>query len=70
MKAKDIRALLEGVDDDAVLVQPDGDHGYRETSIAVGTALQETRTKWTEDHGEAVTPEAQFGKRVQVLITE
>ena len=70
MKAKDILAMLTNADPEAVLLLSVSDHGYREVSITITTALKERRGTWCEDHGEEMTPEAQYGKRVAALVVE
>lgn len=59
--------ILEGAPDDAVLVVPGGDHSYREAGIELTTGLRDRRG-WTEDHGEEVTPEAEYGKRLPIIL--
>ena len=68
MKVKDLKALIENAPDDAVVVVSGHDHGYRECSCMMTTALKEDRYSWTEDFGEEKTPEAEYGKRLPVLL--
>ena len=67
LTAKQLRALLQTVPDEALIVTTGTDHSLRSLIPEVTTALQDRRVL-TEDHGEAVTPEAEYGKRVPVLL--
>ena len=65
----DLRRLIAELPDHVPVVVPCNDHGYRVPKAAVGNALFDALSKkWTEDYGEASTPEAEYGKRIQVLI--
>lgn len=64
----ELRRLLEGASDDTPLVIAGGDHAYFAATAGFTTALYSRRTGYTEDHGEALTPEATYGKRVNVLV--
>ncbi len=68
MKVGDLKKLLEGAPDDAPVLVPDHDHGYREVSCELATGLKKGRNQWTEDFGESVTPQAQFGQRMPILV--
>lgn len=68
MKVGDLRKLIEGVPDDACVVVPAPDHSYREAHCQLTTGLRAGRSEWTEDHGELVTPEAEYGKRLPILL--
>lgn len=68
MKVRDLLKVLYGADLDAVVLTPTHDHGYCEAAVSIGSALEEARGVWTEDHGEEVTPEAQYGRRVPAVI--
>jgi hypothetical protein len=68
--AGSLRKLLNNVPDETPIVVPSADHGYLPSTCIVTTALHEERNKWTEDHGEQVTPEAQYGKRVKVIVIQ
>lgn len=71
MKAKDLKKLLENVDDQAVVVRSVGDHSYCECDLQPATGLYDGYSdQWSEDHGESVTPEADYGKRMAVLIVQ
>jgi hypothetical protein len=70
MRKSDILKLLADAPDDAILLVGGDDHSLRECRLVVGTALQEARNQWTEDHGEDVTPEAEYGKRINAIIVE
>lgn len=67
----ELKQLLEGYPDDAVLVVPTSDHEYREPAVYHTTALySEQIGVWTEDHGPALTPESEHGKRKNVVVVE
>lgn len=68
--AKALRDLVAKAPDDALLVVPGSDHSYRLASIELTTALQERPRQFTEDHGEDITPEAEYGKRVPILLVQ
>ena len=68
MNVKELRQLLTRLPDDAVIVCPSSDHNYRVATISSDTALKDKHGDWTEDYGEEVTPQKQYGKRLQVLI--
>lgn len=54
-------------DPEAILVIPGSDHSYDEACVSATTALNDGRA-WTEDYGEGVTPEADYGKRRNVIV--
>ena len=64
-----LRKLIEKLPDETRVLQPASDHSYGPVIGEVGTALldPESRT-WTEDFGEDMTPESEYGKRFDVLI--
>lgn len=68
---KKLLELIKDAPDDAMIVVPGSDHSYRAGHVSVTTALfdAESRT-WTEDYGEDSTPEAEYGKRVPVIVVE
>jgi hypothetical protein len=68
MTIKQLRDLISTLPDDAKVVTSSFDHGYREVRFKFGTALRDKAGNWTEDYGEEDTPEAEFGKRVPVLL--
>lgn len=71
MTVKNLKALLENMDESAVLVVPTGDHSYNHAHATKTTALYDGRNRiWSEDHGEDVTPEADYGKRLPVLVIQ
>lgn len=71
---KDLRTLvaeLTTLPEDTPVVSPGPDHSYTPgVEMTTTTALQEGPKSWCEDHGEAATPEATYGKRVRVLVVE
>lgn len=67
MTVRELLEVLRLAPPDAVLLIPGGDHGYTMASASVTTALKSKR-EWTEDHGEELTPEKEYGKRVAVVV--
>jgi len=68
LTVKALRALLADAPDDAIVMVPAHDHAYRLADAEVTTALQENRYSWTEDHGEEMTPEAEYGRRIPIVL--
>lgn len=68
MKVRDLKKLLENAPDDALVMVPADDHGYREANCQLTTGLMESRNQWTEDFGEDTTPESEYGKRLPILL--
>lgn len=68
MRIKQLKELIANMPDDAYIVTPGEDHSYREASVEAGTALKAKDGSWSEDYGEESTPEAEYGKRLPVLI--
>lgn len=67
----DLKQLIDGYSDDAVVVVPSIDHEYNEANVYQTTALYDERIGvWSEDHGPALTPESEFGKRKNVVVVE
>jgi hypothetical protein len=60
--------VAKNVPDDALVVVPGDDHSYREANVHVTTALVGKRGHITEDYGEKSTPEAEYGKRTNVVV--
>lgn len=67
MKAKQLKKLLELIPDDAPILVSDDDHGYRKADADPTTALFDGY-QYAEDHGEELTPEADYGKRIPVVV--
>jgi hypothetical protein len=68
MNIGDLKKLIADMDDEIIIVHPGNDHSMRIIDCSVGTVLQESRYKYTEDFGEVDTPEAMYGKRIPALI--
>ena len=69
MTVGDLKKLLADVPDGAALLCPASDHEYQTASVDVTTALHDAEhCCWSEDHGEDVTPEADYGKRLPVVV--
>lgn len=66
----ELRRLIECLHDEMPLVRPAHDHEYRTAHAEVTTGLRDRSGAWTEDHGEDVTPEATWGKRIPVLLVK
>jgi hypothetical protein len=62
-----LKAAIADLPDDTPVLMPAEDHSYRLASFWPTTALQKGRS-WTEDYGEETTPEAEWGKRVDVFV--
>jgi len=60
-------AEVSKMPDNALIVVPSSDHSYREAHIEESTALFDGKG-FTEDYGEDVTPEAEYGKRIPVIV--
>jgi len=67
MLIKELRALIADAPDDAVILVPTSDHGLRVARLVLETALRE-KGGWTEDFGEEMTPQKQYGKRLPALV--
>lgn len=63
-----LRQLIAGLPDDAAVLVTAPDHSYRVPRVVAGTALYAPRMGWTEDYGEADTPEKEYGKRTKALL--
>lgn len=68
MTVGQLRKVIEGMPAGAKVLAPVADHAYREVRATKSTALRDPDTGWTEDCGEKCTPEAEYGKRHEVLI--
>lgn len=68
MKVRDLKKLLENAPDDAPVMVSAHDHSYRETHCQMTTGLMEGPNQWTEDYGEETTLEAEYGKRLPILL--
>lgn len=67
MRASSLKKLLATVSDDALIVLPSADHTYRKAQAQRTTALVDPMVI-SEDLGEDITPEAEYGQRVEVLV--
>jgi len=68
MTVGELKKLIEKMPDDTPILVPGDDHSYRAATASNCTALLERRNQWTEDYGEEMTPEKEYGKRVKALI--
>ncbi len=69
MTVHELLKKLEGVDPAAMVLVPAPDHSYRNCEIRIETALFDKASRtWSEDSGEELTPEAEFGKRYPVVV--
>ena len=68
MKVRDLQILLANAAPDTEVLIEDGDHGYRRADFTVTTALRAPDGDWTEDHGEKLTPEAEYGRRLPAVV--
>lgn len=69
MNVGQLRELIKNLPDTTPILQVSSDHSYTGVSAEVTTALHGNGF-WTEDHGEGVTPEAEYGKRFQILLIQ
>ena len=67
MNVKQLKALIDKLPDNMNIVVPGQDHSYDIADISVISALV-CMGSYTEDHGEKLTPEKEYGKRVDVLV--
>ncbi len=71
MNIKKLKEEIADLSDDALIIAPSGDHSFRVVQACAATALYDAKLRcWSEDHGEEITPEAEYGKRIDVLIIE
>ena len=68
LTVKILRDIISELPDDTLVLTPGGDHSYCPAHALPATALKSSRNQWTEDHGEEITPEKEYGKRVKVLV--
>lgn len=68
MKVRDLKKLLEIAHDDTPVIAPGYDHSYREAHCQLTTGLMDGHNQWTEDCGEETTAEAEYGKRLPILL--
>lgn len=67
--AGQLKELLAGVTDDTPILKPSSDHGFVPVSGTVESVLHDEKMDyWTEDHGEELTPERQYGKRTRAIV--
>jgi hypothetical protein len=67
LRVGQLKKLVENLDDRTLVVVPGEDHSYRTTRANVTTALADDDSL-SEDYGEDVTPEEEYGKRITVLL--
>lgn len=71
MTLDEFRRRTADMPGDTNIVKPGADHDYHDVRITKGSALFEEKGRiWTEDHGEEVTSESDYGKRTNVIIVE
>lgn len=70
MTVKELSEIIANMPGDAKVLVPSSDHSYRDADGMVTTALYLRRRGWTEDYGEEHTPEAEYGKRMTVLVID
>lgn len=68
--ARDLKNFLAGTDipDDAILVVSSDEHSYRKVKPELSTAFDDGSDRLDEDFGEDTTPEAEYGKRVNIIL--
>lgn len=68
LTVRELKEIINELEDNVVVLISDHDHGYRTANVEASTALEEEKNRYTEDHGEQYTPEADFGKRVPAVL--
>lgn len=68
MTVGELRRLIGKMPDNVPILKAGMDHSYRIVNAWDSTALRDKRGEWTEDHGEKLTPEKEYGKRLRALI--
>lgn len=71
MKVKDVIKELSQADPEAYVVIHAPDHSYASVNFNGSrkeTGLFSRSTGWTEDYGEDITPEADYGKRLPIVV--
>jgi hypothetical protein len=64
---KDLRKLIAKAPDNAAVVIASDDHGYSFARPELTTAMHDG-SEMSEDFGEDMTPEGEYGKRIPVLL--
>lgn len=67
LKVADLRVLLTTAPEDALVIIPSGQHEYKPATAEVTTALYDGQC-FSEDFGEYVTPQSEYGKRINVVL--
>lgn len=66
-----LRKQMEDMADNTLVVRQGHDHDFRPTAAHETTALYDRESDTlTQDHGEDSTPEAEYGKRIAVLLID
>lgn len=68
MNVGQLKKFLADIPDKVRVVVPGPDHSYDEPCVKTSSALFHPEFGWTEDHGEKLTPEREWGKRQEVVI--
>ena len=68
MKVKDLKAILKGAPDDALIVTSGMDHSYDNCHATITTAITDPFNNMSEDYGEADTPLDEGEKRINVVV--
>jgi hypothetical protein len=69
MNLGDFRKQTANLPDDTPLLVSGPDHSYEDVKATSTTALLHKKD-WSEDYGEDMSPEKEFGKRKPVIIIE
>ena len=71
MNIGQLKKLIANVSDEVKILVPAWDHSFRLADITVSSALfDKDPNVWSEDYGETMTPEKEYGKRLVVLVVE
>ncbi len=68
MTVGELKKLISEVPDEVKILNPSTDHSLVEVDLVLSTALKSDEWNYTEDYGEEMTPEKDYGKRVQALV--
>lgn len=71
MQVQELIKKLQTADPRAYVVVPAEDHSYSNARVMISNnlyGLYRASSGWTEDHGEVVTPESDYGKRMPIVV--
>lgn len=69
MTVGQLKERLKDIPDHAHIVVPRPDHSYDFAAVRFETGLFDKDSQtWSEDYGEAQTPEADYGRRLPIIV--